>query len=322
MTGLCVSGKPSERRRHVYQGYSALSSFTLEEKEDGQELYNPAPGQTSTWVGGSWSLHNNLKKLCAVLHFPPPIISRKGLMKWGSSLDRSRIGLCGPAPTIPFFLCWVIRPLQQAAVAISGWNTRIWSNYDHGSQYSGRALINSPSGSDTTDDWLVHAENSSSVGDENNCAEYVIKLQSTCMLWGWEHQQRLNLSEYFYLFVFRSHSPRFSSMPTVTSLTTRTEPFQASPVPGGAVRGTPPTWRWQSQRTHFYTIIHLVMNWARGCGWKIYLIAGHTDQRSCSFLVYLMSPSRRSVTVQQRKKIHPINYKCSDNREAQHALST
>ncbi len=158
--------QPSERWRHVHQGYWALSSFTLEEKEEAHALSQSVPHKTgpynlrylfelvNIWF---WSQLINLKELYGefVLYFSSsPIISSRAdelrELPW-QQLD----WLCGFVPTIPFFLCWVIYPLQPATVAMSGWENQIWANYHYGLLYSGRTLINSPPGLDTMNDWSL-----------------------------------------------------------------------------------------------------------------------------------------------------------------------
>lgn len=151
--------QPGERWRRVHQGYWALSSFTLKEKE---EAYTPRT-QSVPHKTGPYNLHSFFELV--YVWFWYLLIILKGFVQYLSSLIISRNELAWqqidwplwspPPPPQSFFLWWVMHPLQATMVAVSGGEKQIWANYHNGLLYSGRRLINSPPGLHTKNDWSV-----------------------------------------------------------------------------------------------------------------------------------------------------------------------
>lgn len=113
--------QPSERRRHVHQGYWALSSFTLEEKAEALSPHKTGPYNlrrffelVHIWF---WSQLINLKELYGefVLYFSsPPSLVGRGWWTEGAPLTAVRLASVGLFPqSLSSSGEWSIRSSRQ-----------------------------------------------------------------------------------------------------------------------------------------------------------------------------------------------------------------
>lgn len=145
--------QPSERWRHVHQGYWALSSFTLEEETE-------AHFQCLPYRTGPYNLHSFFEVVCGefVLYFSssPSLVERSWWTE-GAPLTAVRLASVGSFPqSLSSSGEWSIRSSQLWLP--SQWENQISANYHYGLLYSGRTLINSPSGLETMKDWCLQRE--------------------------------------------------------------------------------------------------------------------------------------------------------------------